>query len=43
MGKLATEKLVRRLESPGTPPAHTVFAPELMVRETTGGEVREVA
>ena len=43
MGKLATELLVRRLESPGAPASHTVFAPELVVRETTGGEVREVA
>ena len=37
MGTLATEKLLRRLRDPETPPSHTVFAPRLVVRETTGG------
>lgn len=37
MGKLAIEKLVRRIAAPDTPPSHTVFAPRLVVRETTGG------
>lgn len=37
MGKLAIEKLLRRLSAPDTPPSHTVFAPQLVVRETTGG------
>jgi LacI family transcriptional regulator len=37
MGKLATEKLLRRLREPETPPSHTVFAPQLIVRETSGG------
>ena len=43
MGRLATERLLRRLESPGEPAQHTVFAPALVARETTGGEVRELA
>ena len=38
MGRLAIEKLLRRLEAPDAPPSHTVFAPRLVVRETTGGE-----
>jgi LacI family transcriptional regulator len=37
MGRMATEKLLRRLDAPGAKPSHTVFAPELVVRETTGG------
>ena len=37
MGKLATEKLLRRLRDPDTPPSHTVFAPRIVVRETSGG------
>ena len=37
MGKLAIEKLLRRLTEPDTPPSHTAFAPQLVVRETTGG------
>lgn len=37
MGRLATEKLLRRLRDPETPPSHTVFAPQLVVRETSGG------
>lgn len=43
MGKMAIEKLMRRLDAPDTPPSHTVFAPRLVVRETTGGELRELA
>ena len=39
MGRLATEKLLRRLDTPDMEPSHTVFAPELVVRETTGGGV----
>ena len=38
MGQLAAEKLVRRLGTPGAAAQHTVFAPELIVRQTTGGE-----
>lgn len=37
MGRLATEKLLRRLSDPSAPPSHAVFAPRLIVRETTGG------
>ena len=37
MGRLATETLLRRLRDPETPPSHTVFAPQLVVRETSGG------
>lgn len=37
MGKLAIEMLFRRLRDPATPPSHTVFAPQLVVRESTGG------
>ena len=37
MGRLATEKLLRRLDDPDAPPSHTVFAPQLVARETTGG------
>ncbi len=43
MGKMAIEKLIRRLAEPDTPPSHTVFAPRLVVRETTGGKVHELA
>ena len=39
MGRLATETLLRRLDAPDAEPSHTVFAPELVVRETTGGAV----
>ena len=41
MGRLAMETLLRRLDAPDTPPSHTVFAPELIVRETTGGSTHE--
>ena len=37
MGRLATEMLLRRLDAPGAPAQHVVFAPALVVRETTGG------
>lgn len=43
MGKLAIEKLIRRLDAPETPPSHTVFAPRLVARETTGAGVAELA
>ena len=43
MGKLATEHLVRRLEDPGADPVHTVFSPDLVLRETTGEAIRELA
>ena len=43
MGRLAAEMLVRRLETPGAPAQHTVFAPTLVARQTTGGEVLELA
>ena len=36
MGRLATEMLLRRLDAPGAPVQHVVFAPNLVVRETTG-------
>lgn len=36
MGKLAIEKLIRRIASPTTPPSHTIFAPRLVVRDTCG-------
>ncbi|MEM8556870.1 MAG: LacI family DNA-binding transcriptional regulator [Bacteroidota bacterium] len=35
MGKLAVEKLRRRLDQPNLPPSHTSFAPRLVMRETT--------
>lgn len=38
MGKLAIEKLLRRLHDPQTPPSHTIFAPRLVVRDTSGAE-----
>ena len=41
MGKMATELLVRRLSDPDAPPQHVVFAPELVVRESSGGPVGE--
>ena len=39
MGRLATEMLLRRLDAPDAPAQHVVFAPDLVVRETTGGSV----
>lgn len=42
MGALATEMLLRRLESPGAPVQHVVFAPELVIRETTGSPLGEL-
>ena len=42
MGRLATALLMRRLRAPGAPPSHAVFAPELVVRETTGGATETV-
>ncbi len=42
MGRLATEMLVRRLAAPGAPAQHTVFAPNLVVRQTTGGATDEL-
>ncbi|MEO0556682.1 MAG: LacI family DNA-binding transcriptional regulator [Bacteroidota bacterium] len=41
MGRMATEMLLRRLDAPDTEPSHTIFAPELIVRETTGGPVHQ--
>ena len=37
MGQMAAELLLRRLAVPDRPPAQVVFAPQLIVRETTGG------
>ena len=42
MGRLAAEKLVRRLEAPGASAQHTVFAPALVVRQTTGGDASDL-
>lgn len=42
-GKLAIEKLLGRLDDPGRRVSSTVFAPELVVRETCGGGVPEEA
>lgn len=36
MGEHAAERLLRRLAEPDLSPAHTVYAPTLVVRETTG-------
>ena len=36
MGEHAAERLLRRLAEPDLSPAHTVYAPSLVVRETTG-------
>ena len=43
MGRLAAEKLVRRLETPGAPAQHTVFAPTLVARQTTGAPAPDIA
>ena len=44
MGKLATEHLVRRLDAThAADAAHTVFSPALILRETTGEAIRELA
>ena len=40
MGTLAAEMLIRRLQDGSLPAQHAVFAPELVVRESSGG-VRE--
>jgi len=37
MGTVAVEKFLLRLQQPDHPVSHTVFAPELMVRDTSGG------
>lgn len=42
MGKMATEMLMRRLDAPLAPVQHTVFAPDLVVRESSGGDVEEL-
>ena len=42
MGKLATGMLVERLGDTALPPRHVVFAPELVVRESSGGEAPEM-
>ena len=36
MGRLGIEKLLARVEQPGRPPSHDVFAPSLVVRRSTG-------
>ena len=41
MGMMATEMLVRRLTDPDAPVQHAVFAPELVVRESSGGAMEE--
>ena len=43
MGWLAAEMLMRRLATPGAAAQHTVFAPTLVTRQTTGAEVLELA
>ena len=43
MGTLATELLLRRMREPDTEPSHTVFAPRLVVRETTGAATTALA
>ncbi|MEM6328274.1 MAG: LacI family DNA-binding transcriptional regulator [Bacteroidota bacterium] len=43
MGKLATELLLRRMRDPDAEPSHTVFAPRLVVRETTGADAIALA
>ena len=35
MGRLGIEKLLARVERPGRPPSHDVFAPKLVVRRST--------
>ncbi len=42
MGKMATELLMRRLSDPTSAAQHTVFAPELVVRESSGGGVERL-
>ena len=41
MGRLAADLLLRRMEAPPDAPQHVVFAPKLVVRETTGGSTTE--
>ena len=38
MGQHAAERLLQRLADPGLSPAHTVYAPTLVARETTAGQ-----
>ncbi|CAN5609917.1 LacI family DNA-binding transcriptional regulator [soil metagenome] len=42
MGKLATELLLRRIENPTATPSHTIFAPRLVVRETSSAGLEEL-
>lgn len=35
MGRLAVDKLLTRMNHPGRPTSHTVFSPQLIVRQTT--------
>lgn len=37
MGRMGMDLLLQRIADPGAAPVHAVFAPELVVRETTGG------
>ena len=41
MGMLAVEKFLLRLMQPDHPVSHTVFAPELIVRDTSGPPVEQ--
>jgi LacI family transcriptional regulator len=41
MGELAVEKFLARMEQPEQPVSHTVFAPQLIVRATTGCPVSQ--
>lgn len=42
MGRLATEKLLARIEDPERMASHTVFSPRLVARRSTVGEENEV-
>jgi DNA-binding LacI/PurR family transcriptional regulator len=40
MGRLAMEKLIRRMKEPGAPPTLTSFLPDLIVRRSCGAVLR---
>jgi LacI family transcriptional regulator len=42
MGKLAVEKLIRRVEEPERPTSHTTFSPRLVVRDSCGSHARGI-
>jgi len=41
MGRLAMEKLIRRIKDPGALPTLTSFVPDLVVRRSCGARIQE--